>query len=151
MTNDAALAEAPDPAVLRAERRLRMLEELSGIGMDLARALHRRAFAAADPQEPAAPDDCETSDRPAGSAGDPSVAFARISRAIRLTLALEARADEALRALRAGERRRSARPGASRRVTARRRTRRRGARVAATRSNAWCSRRPSGRSTTRRP
>jgi hypothetical protein len=102
MTDDAALAEAPDPAVLRAERRLRLLEELSQIGMDLARTLHRRALAAADPAEPAAPDDCETSDSPAGSAGDPSVAFARISRAIRLTLALEARTDEALRALRAG-------------------------------------------------
>jgi hypothetical protein len=98
---DATAAEAPDPAILRAERRLRMLEELSEIGMDLARALHRRALAADDPAEAAAPDDSETAASPTPT-GDPSVAFARISRAIRLTLALEARTDEALRALRAG-------------------------------------------------
>jgi hypothetical protein len=100
MPADAALTEAP--AVLRAERRLRLLEELSQIGMDLARTLHRRALAATDPAEPAAPDDSETSDRPAGFAPDPSIPFARISRAIRLTLALEARTDESLLALRAG-------------------------------------------------
>jgi hypothetical protein len=97
MPDDAvALAEAPDPAILRAERRLRILEELTEIAMTLARALERQALAAADtvdPPEPAAS---------AAPAFDPSVAFARISRAIRLTLALEARADEQLRALRAG-------------------------------------------------
>jgi hypothetical protein len=101
MTDDAAPAEALDPAVLRAERRLQVLEELTKIGLDLARGLHRQALAAADPvdpTEPAAPD----APAPITPAGDPSVAFARISRAIRLTLALEARTDEALRALRAG-------------------------------------------------
>jgi hypothetical protein len=101
MTDDATPAEAPDPAVVRAERRLRVLEELTEIGLDLARALHRQALAAADPvgpTEPAEPD----APTPTTPAGDPSVAFARISRAIRLTLALEARTDEALRALRAG-------------------------------------------------
>ena len=40
--------------------------------------------------------------RPILSAGEIANALARISRAIRLTLALEARTDEALRALRAG-------------------------------------------------
>jgi hypothetical protein len=103
---DAASAEAPDPAILRAERRLRMLDELAQIGMNLARALERQALAAADPAEPTAQGAAEASaDRaptPITPAGDPSVAFARISRAIRLTLALEARTDEALRALRAG-------------------------------------------------
>jgi hypothetical protein len=109
MPDDDALAEPLDPAVLRAERRLRMLEELAQIGMNLARALERQALAAADPvdpAEPAAPDAAEASasraPTPNTPAGDPSVAFARISRAIRLTLALEARTDEQLRALRAG-------------------------------------------------
>jgi hypothetical protein len=35
----AAPEEAPDPSVARAERRLRLLQELSEIGMELARAL----------------------------------------------------------------------------------------------------------------
>ena len=39
---------------------------------------------------------------PAAKGPDPADAFARISRAVRLTLALEAKTDEALRALRAG-------------------------------------------------
>ena len=87
---DAAPAETPDPAIARAERRLRLLQELSEIGMDLARALHREALVTAEPATP------ET------SAADPAGAFARLSRAIRLTLALEARTDEALRLLRSG-------------------------------------------------
>jgi hypothetical protein len=109
---DAAAAEAPDPAILRAEQRLRMLRELAEIA---ARALHRQALAAADPAEVVAPTDPSdtpvqdtsgTSARraptPVTPAGDPAGAFARLSRAIRLTLALEARTDEALRALSAG-------------------------------------------------
>jgi hypothetical protein len=80
-----AAAEALDAAILRAERRLRLLEERAEIGMDLARALHREALA-----EPAKL-----------SSGDLAGAFAKLSRAIRLTLALAARTDEALRALRA--------------------------------------------------
>ncbi|HWE98514.1 MAG TPA: hypothetical protein VG248_01850, partial [Caulobacteraceae bacterium] len=106
---DADPAEAPDPAILRAERRLRLLEELAQIGMNLARALERQALAAADPADPPEPAGPDAADASAGRAptpitpaGDPSVAFARISRAIRLTLALEARTDEQLRALRAG-------------------------------------------------
>ncbi|HEX4742521.1 MAG TPA: hypothetical protein VH353_14440 [Caulobacteraceae bacterium] len=87
--SDALPAESPDPAIARAEQRLSLLRELAEIGMDLARALHREALAA----EPAAP---ET------PAADPAGAFARLSRAIRLTLALEARTDEALRSLRSG-------------------------------------------------
>jgi hypothetical protein len=109
MPDDATPAEAPDPAVLRAERRLQLLEELTDIGMNLARALERRVLAAADPAAPAGPAAPDAAEASAGRApapntpvGDPSVAFARISRAIRLTLALEARTDEQLRALRAG-------------------------------------------------
>jgi hypothetical protein len=91
---DAAPTETPNPAILRAERRLRLLEELAEIGMDLARTLRREALAVADPAESAAPETSATN--------DPAGAFVRLSRAIRLTLALEARTDEALRALRAG-------------------------------------------------
>jgi hypothetical protein len=91
---DPACTEVPDPAILRAERRLRLLEELAEIGMDLARTLRREAVAAAEPEEAAAP---EKSAR-----GDPADAFARLSRAVRLTLALEARIDDQLSALRAG-------------------------------------------------
>jgi len=81
----APVEEAPDPSIARAERRLRLLEELSEIGMELARAL--KPVAGAD----------ETI---AGK--DPAAAFAPLSRAIRLTLALEAKTDEELRDLKAG-------------------------------------------------
>ncbi|HSZ53666.1 MAG TPA: hypothetical protein VK801_19020 [Caulobacteraceae bacterium] len=107
MLDDAATAEAPDPAILRAEWRLRMIEELAEIGMDLARGLHHQALAAADPAEPAAADTPETpttssARRAAVPGDDPAETFARLSRAVRLSLALHARTDEALRALRAG-------------------------------------------------
>jgi hypothetical protein len=88
---DAASAEALDAAILRAERRLRLLEELAEIGMDLARALHREALA-----EPA-----KHTARETPFFGDPVDAFVRVSHVIRLILALEARTDEALRGLRA--------------------------------------------------
>ena len=68
-----------DPTIERAEQRLRVLEELAEIGMDLARALHRRVMA----------------DEPAAEAGaepvDCGLMFSRISRAVRLTLAMEER------------------------------------------------------------
>jgi len=83
-------------SIQRAERQLRMLEELAEIGMDLARALPRRVEAESEA-------DTKT-DAPAHTAGrDPADAFQRLSRAIRLTLALETRVAEALRALIAGE------------------------------------------------
>ena len=64
-----------DPSVVLAESRLLLLRELAEIGMKLVRGL-----------EP----------------GDSSDAFAPLSRAIRLTLTLEAKTDEALRDLKAG-------------------------------------------------
>ena len=64
-----------DPSVVLAEGRLLLLRELAEIGMKLVRGL-----------EP----------------GDSADAFARLSRAIRLTLTLEAKTDEALRDLKAG-------------------------------------------------
>ena len=81
--------ETPDPSIARAERRLRLLEELSEIGMELARAL-----------KPGAQADKTAADKAHGK--DPAAAFAPLSRAIRLTLALEAKTCEALRDLKAG-------------------------------------------------
>ena len=80
--------KALDAAILRAERRLSLLEELAEIGMNLARTRTREALA--EPAEHAA------------SLGDSADAFARLSRAIRMILTLHARTDEALQALRAG-------------------------------------------------
>ncbi|MDR3513455.1 MAG: hypothetical protein P4L73_17590 [Caulobacteraceae bacterium] len=67
----------PDPdgdetAEARAARRLRMLKELAEIGMGLARNVGG----------------------PASGVADPGLAFSRIARAVRQTLALEARFDE---------------------------------------------------------
>jgi histidinol-phosphate/aromatic aminotransferase/cobyric acid decarboxylase-like protein len=82
-TPPAADSEIPDPATARAERRLRLLAELSKIGMELTRAPTPNATASGE------------------AAGDTAKAFARLSRAIRLTQAMEARTDEALRISRA--------------------------------------------------
>jgi hypothetical protein len=68
-----------DPSSDRAERRLRILQELAEIGMDLARAVRTRALAArADP----------------AAAVDLGLSFSRIARAVRQTVALEARLDQ---------------------------------------------------------
>jgi hypothetical protein len=95
-----AADEAPDPSVVRAERRLRLLEELTEIGMELARALRPSAPADGAADEVAGGDPATENGRAKGR--DPADAFARLSRAVRLTLALEARTDEQLRALKAG-------------------------------------------------
>jgi len=92
--DDAAVADtAPNPAILRAERRLRLLAELAEIGMELARALKPSPTS-----EDAAPAAAELP----GRRREPAEAFAGLSRAVRLTLAQEATADEALRDLIAG-------------------------------------------------
>jgi hypothetical protein len=85
-----AADEAPDPSVLLAEGRLGLLRELAEIGMKLVRAI--------EPGAPAAADEAAGASR----GRDTADAFARLSRAIRLTLALEAKTDEELRDLRAG-------------------------------------------------
>ena len=92
-------AEAPDPSVARAEKRLRVLEELTDIGMDMARALRDRVVAQAAQGEAVAGCDDGASASPRR---DPADAFGRLSRAIRLTVALEAKTDAALRDLLAG-------------------------------------------------
>jgi hypothetical protein len=120
MPDDATLAEAPNPAILRAELRLQVLQEVVQIGMRVARALERLTLAAADAVDaPAAPDAAEAPDSRAPSpvtiAFGASAALDRISRSVRLTVALEARAEEQLRALLAGE----AHKAEARRVAAR--------------------------------
>jgi hypothetical protein len=110
-------ADGADPRIARAEQRLAMLRELSDLGMAMTRRLARRALetpdvatslAAADPAAPAKAAGGAASARPAPSAvpgprHDPADSFAKLSRAIRLTVALETRTDDDLAALRAGE------------------------------------------------
>ena len=95
-----AAGEAPDPSVLRAERRLRLLEELAEIGMELARRL--RPGAAANGASGAGATDEPVAETGQAKGRDPADTFGRLSRAIRLTLALEARTDAELRDLKAG-------------------------------------------------
>ena len=88
-------------AVARAALRLKRVQEISAVGMTLLRGLGERAAAAQ-----AAPIGGKTDDDEAAAPADAADAaddFAKISRALRLTLDLEARFDEALRALQAGE------------------------------------------------
>ena len=77
-------------ALAKAERRLALLEELSDIGMNLARQIdaHAAAAMAAINEE---------------HGGDPARPFATLSRAVRLTLAMEARVDAQILAMRNGK------------------------------------------------
>jgi len=90
-----------DPAIAHAEERRVMLRELAELGMALARDLTRRALEAPETAERAT-ETATPAPRPAPR-HDPAESFARLSRAIRLTLALEAKVDEEVAALRAGE------------------------------------------------
>ncbi len=73
----------------RAAKRLQMLQELAEIGMDLARAVHRQALAEAPAIEAG---EGAVAHPPAG--GDLGLVFSRIARAVRQTLALEARLEQ---------------------------------------------------------
>ena len=86
-------------AIARAERRRGKLERLSDIGMAMAERIdaHAAASMVAVNEE---------------RGGDPSRAYAVVSRAVRMTLALEARFDDQILVLRRGE------PAAPRRVRA---------------------------------
>jgi hypothetical protein len=94
-TPDPALASCETPAtdtpaagaVERAEQRLAMFRRLAELGMQLAEKLTERTLTAASDAEPR---------------HDPADSFARVSRAVRLSLVLEAKADQDLAALRAG-------------------------------------------------
>ena len=81
MSDTHASAEpiSADPSSDRAERRLRILQELAEIGMDLARAVRTRALAA---------------DADLSAAVDLGLSFSRIARAVRQTVALEARLEQ---------------------------------------------------------
>jgi len=97
-------ADVSDARIARAEQRLAMLRELAEIGMALTRELARRELegapeAAADPN-PTAPKPAPKTVSVPGR--DPADAFARLSRAVRLTLVLEAKAEDELDALRDG-------------------------------------------------
>ena len=109
--NDTAANDDLDlfaPAILRAESRLRDLERMRRIGMDISEALHERVVA-----EGLAPavstaingvvDDSAKSPTAKSPRFDAAEAFAKISRTVRLTINLEVRADEALRALQSGQ------------------------------------------------
>jgi hypothetical protein len=98
---------AADPAILLAEEHLRVLAELRACGMEMARTLAERAAldlhsAKALIAHTESEDKYGLSPRYPVPMQDPASTFAKISRAIRLTLALEAKTAERLRALRAG-------------------------------------------------
>ena len=88
-------AELLAASVARVEHRLRLLDELAEMAMKMARGVTERAVAGK----------ATTTDAPAGEATSASAAdeFAKLSRAVRLTLDLAGRLEESLRALRAGE------------------------------------------------
>ena len=81
-------SDPPPPAsadeIARAEQRRVLLEELAEIGMDLARALHRRVM-----DEPV--DDAADAAPAEAPLADYALTFSRLSRAVRLTLAMEER------------------------------------------------------------
>ncbi len=79
--SDATTSDLPDAAAigLRTERHLKMLERLSEIGMVLAEEIGREALAEPDEAQPRR------------SMSDLALVFARVSHAVRQTIALEAR------------------------------------------------------------
>ncbi len=86
--------DTPDPAEARTERHLRVLQELAELGMTLARAVAARAAETAD--------------------ADLGLAFTRIARAVRQTVALEAKLADDRETVRAGHARRLAQETAAR-------------------------------------
>jgi hypothetical protein len=92
---------AADPRIARAEQRLATLRELAELGMALTRELTRRTLEAREEPEAAAANPNPPRAVP-GPRHDPAESFARLSRAVRLTLALEAKVEDDLNALIAG-------------------------------------------------
>ena len=88
-----------DAALARNERCLQVLQELTEIGMEIARALKAEALARVD-AEPAA--------APVFGKADLGLVFSRIAKAVRQTVALEMRIAEGLQIGRAEEQRRQA-------------------------------------------
>ncbi len=79
MATQQPCCETSDPAAARTERHLRLLAELAEIGMDLAREVRRQAL---------------DQDGEAPPAADLALTFSRIARAVRQTVALEAKLAE---------------------------------------------------------
>jgi len=98
-------AELLAASVARAEHRLRLLDEMAEMVMELARGVTEQARAAKGAPSETAPDDAPAGEAsvhpaaPAGAADD----LAKLSRALRLTLDLAGRLEEMLRSLRVGE------------------------------------------------
>jgi hypothetical protein len=121
--SDAHLGAPPerdpaDPRIVRAEERLAMLRELAELGMSMTRAFARRALESppTDPDDAPAPAPApsamagarEASRAIPGPRHDPAESFARLSRAVRLTLAFEVKTEDQLANLRAGGKERPA-------------------------------------------
>lgn len=85
-------------ALMRAERRREMLEDLARMGMSLAATICNRAKPS---PESICDDDADRKDREAAAA-KAATDFAAVSRAVRLTLAMEEKLDETIIALRKG-------------------------------------------------
>jgi hypothetical protein len=83
---DADADAVVQPAILRAEKRLRCLEEIADIGMEMIRALRPGTAVAEVPEA-----SCGSAKR-----RDPVAKYASLSRTLRLTFALEAKTDQEL-------------------------------------------------------
>ncbi|CAN7241240.1 hypothetical protein LJR219_000959 [Phenylobacterium sp. LjRoot219] len=93
--------QAPAPRAL-IERQLWVLGRLAEAGLNVALAIERQATAAAPPHAAEAPEAAEPPATPAPGPvvqGDVALAYARASRAVRLTVALQARLIKDLQAL----------------------------------------------------
>jgi hypothetical protein len=93
-------ADTPDPAKERAARRLRVLEELAEIGLAIARGLREQAAVelarARQAQESWTPPGAGPAPAPRGGR-DIAMAYARVAKAVRLTLWLEERLTDPAR------------------------------------------------------
>jgi hypothetical protein len=94
---DPALAEAAGEPRAVIVRQLQVLGELAELGLDIARAIARQAASQA-PGEAPAETPPETTRAPQVVKGDISLAYARVARAVRLTLALQSRLLQDLQA-----------------------------------------------------
>jgi hypothetical protein len=90
-------AQNPDPATAQAERLAVWAREMGEMGMDMARAVHRRTMAEAER--------ADDPDAPPPMRGDPGLTFARLCRAVRMAMTLEMRVahDETARFAAAAE------------------------------------------------
>jgi hypothetical protein len=121
----AAAVPATDPTIEVCERHLRLLAEVAEVAVEAAKSLGRSAVAAAREVEDVLGKDTWHSEtaraRALAGSKDAADAFAKASRALRLTLALEKATAETLRDLRAGvlpERKAVAAPAAESRKSA---------------------------------